>query len=213
MYNSELPLPLNAEEDTDFYNYLSTIGLTSSWLDGTDEDEEGIWVDSYGNNITYFNWRSDQPDNNNGNEHYLHYRPGWGGKWNDHLGTKVEHIVCQRLPLYTTTQQPSTTTTDETTTDVVTTGPTTTDATTTDETTTDFVTTDATTTDPPTTYVTTTDSKTTTTTGKFETNLISTPYNVIHIVFTSRLFIFDSFILIIIVDMYFQFIQSKCLTR
>ena len=101
-------------------------GLISSWLDGTDEAEEGIWLDSSGNEITYFNWRSDQPDNNNCHEHFLHYRPGWGGKWNDHLGTKVENIICQKLPLSTTTQQPSTITTDKTTTEVTTTDSTTT---------------------------------------------------------------------------------------
>ena len=85
-----------AQEDTDFYNYLAKINLSSSWLDGTDQETEGIWLDSTGNNITYFNWRSDQPDNNNGNEHFLHYRPGWGGKWNDHLASHKEHIVCQK---------------------------------------------------------------------------------------------------------------------
>ena len=99
MYNSKLPLPKNAQEDADFYSYLNKINLLSSWLDGTDEDTEGIWLDSAGNNITFFNWRGDQPDNNHGQEHFLHYRPGWGGKWNDHWGTNVEHIVCQKDPI------------------------------------------------------------------------------------------------------------------
>ena len=98
MYDAVLPLPLNAQEDTDFYNYLNKINLPSSWLDGTDEDQEGIWHDSAGNNITFFNWRVDQPDNNKGLEHYIHYRPGWGGFWNDHHGENVEHIVCQKEP-------------------------------------------------------------------------------------------------------------------
>ena len=70
----------------------------SSWLDGTDEAEEGIWVDGAGNNITFFNWRGDQPDNKDDREHYLHYRPGWGGLWNDHDGGNVDHIVCQKEP-------------------------------------------------------------------------------------------------------------------
>ena len=99
MYNSELPLPLDAQEDADFYNYLNKINLTSAWLDGTDEEIEGEWVDSNGFNITYFNWYTNQPDNNKGREHYLHYRPGWGGKWNDHVGTNVENIICQKLPI------------------------------------------------------------------------------------------------------------------
>ena len=94
-----LPLPQNTEEDTDLYIYLMSLDILSSWLDGTDETEEGIWLDSYGNNITYFNWRSDQPDNNGGNEHYLHYRPGWGGLWNDHVATHTDHVLCQKPPL------------------------------------------------------------------------------------------------------------------
>ena len=93
---SELPLPQNAKEDTDLCNYLNSKGYLSSWLDGTDEAEEGVWVDSNGDDITFFNWRADQPDNNNGNEHYLHYRPGWGGVWNDHLATHNDHVVCQK---------------------------------------------------------------------------------------------------------------------
>ena len=99
MYDSELPLPRDAQEDADFYNYLNEINLTSAWLDGTDEEIEGEWVDSAGYNITYFNWYTNQPDNNKGREHYLHYRPGWGGKWNDHVGTNVENIICQKLPI------------------------------------------------------------------------------------------------------------------
>ena len=93
---AELPLPQNAQEDTDLYNYLNSINLVSGWLDGTDEAEEGVWLDSAGNNITFFNWRSDQPDNNNGREHYIMYRPGWDGLWNDHTGTHTDAVVCQK---------------------------------------------------------------------------------------------------------------------
>ena len=96
MSDAVLPLPLNAQEDTDFYNYLNKINLRSSWLDGTDEADEGIWLDSAGNNITFFNWRVDQPDNNDGLDHYIHYRPGWGGVWNDHHGTHTDYVLCQK---------------------------------------------------------------------------------------------------------------------
>ena len=77
---------------------MQSLGRLSIWLDGTDEAEEGVWLDSAGNNITFFNWRGDQPDNNNGIEHYIHYRPGWGGFWNDHNEENVDHIVCQKEP-------------------------------------------------------------------------------------------------------------------
>ena len=81
----------------DLYEYVQSLGILSIWLDGTDEAEEGVWLDSAGNNITFFNWRGDQPDNNNGIEHYIHYRPGWGGVWNDHHGTHTDYVLCQKL--------------------------------------------------------------------------------------------------------------------
>ena len=95
--NSTLPLPLNTQEDTDLYAALATaFALTTTWLDGTDQANEGDWRDSSNNKITFFNWRSDQPDNNGGNEHYLHYRPGWGGLWNDHHGTYTNAFLCSK---------------------------------------------------------------------------------------------------------------------
>ena len=67
-------------------------------MDGTDQSVEGTWVTSAGDPITFFNWRLDngQPDNAGGGEHYLHYRPGWGGVWNDHAGTYQDHVVCAK---------------------------------------------------------------------------------------------------------------------
>ena len=94
--DSKLPLPQTSQENTDLYNYLNSIDLVSGWLDGTDETEEGIWLDSAGNDITFFNWRAEQPDNYNGNEHFLMYRSGWGGTWNDHTGTHTDAVVCQK---------------------------------------------------------------------------------------------------------------------
>ena len=96
--DSVLPLPDDDQEDMDLYDYVQSLGILSIWLDGTDEAEEGIWVDSAGNNITFFNWREDQPDNNGGREHYIHYRPGWGGLWNDHHGENTDYILCQKQP-------------------------------------------------------------------------------------------------------------------
>lgn len=78
------------------YNYFKSKYRLSGWLDGTDRDQEGRWVDSAGNPITYFNWRSDQPDNRGGKEHFLHYRGTWGGLWNDQVGEFEDHFVCQK---------------------------------------------------------------------------------------------------------------------
>ena len=95
MYNAEIPLPLNAQEDADYFNFITTkLGLTSSWLDGNNNNAHGVWLDSKGNNITYFDWEQGQPNGAN----VLHYRPNTGGKWNDHYNTYVENIVCQKTP-------------------------------------------------------------------------------------------------------------------
>ena len=98
MYDAELPLPLNAQEDTDLYNYLvENLGITSAWLNGNDNNANGVWRDSYGNDITYFNWEQGQPDG----ETYLHYLSNTGGKWNDNIYTHDDNIVCQKLPFGT----------------------------------------------------------------------------------------------------------------
>ena len=93
-----LPLPLTSQEDTDYYSYLGSLGYLSSWMDGTDQSVEGTWVTSAGDPITFFNWRLDngQPDNAGSGEHYLHYRPGWGGVWNDHSATYQDHVMCAK---------------------------------------------------------------------------------------------------------------------
>ena len=98
MYDAELPLPLNAQEDADLYNYLvENLGITSAWLNGNDNNANGVWRDSYGNDITYFNWEQGQPNG----ETYLHYLPNTGGKWNDNIYTHDENIVCRKLPFGT----------------------------------------------------------------------------------------------------------------
>ena len=82
------------------YNYYRSKKRLGGWLDGTDRYKEGRWVDSAGNPLTFFNWRSDQPDNRE-NEHYIHYRATWGGQWNDQKGDFQDHIVCQKPSIQT----------------------------------------------------------------------------------------------------------------
>ena len=71
-------------------------------MDGTDQVTEGTWLTSGGEPITFFNWRLDpccQPSNGGGvlaPEHYLHYRPGWGGVWNDHSAAHTDHVMCAK---------------------------------------------------------------------------------------------------------------------
>ena len=114
---SKLPLPQNIEEDTDLYIYLMSLDLVSGWLDGTDQAEEDFWLDSDGNNITFFNWGGNQPDNWLQQEHVIQFRTDWGGYWNDIPDTYTDHVLCQKpsQTVGTTTSPPTLTTTAPTT--------------------------------------------------------------------------------------------------
>ena len=98
---STLPLPQNELENTHLYNYFKAQYRLSGWLDGTDRNQEGHWGDSTGNPITFFNWRSGQPDNGGEKKHFLHYKSTWDGLWNDQVGEFEDHIVCQKPSLQT----------------------------------------------------------------------------------------------------------------
>ena len=91
-----LPIPRNEQEDRDFYaaiqsGELGQLGHVA--LDATDAVNEGVWVDSTGNTLNYFNWGTGQPDNANGVEHYLHYTINIG-TWNDNVDGFIADVVC-----------------------------------------------------------------------------------------------------------------------
>ena len=96
-YNAKLPLPKNPEEDSQLFKVIKDLGYSSAALDGNDVEKEGEWVDSDGNKLSYTNWYSpNQPDNWNGEEHYLHYYKVHPGKFNDVAGYSVENVVCEK---------------------------------------------------------------------------------------------------------------------
>lgn len=97
---ASLILPLNAQENNEFYSYTQSFPDLNGgwWLDGIDTAKEGTWRTSAGDLITYFNWNSGQPDNAGGNEHYLHYHGPFGKKWNDITAGYNEHALCQKPP-------------------------------------------------------------------------------------------------------------------
>ena len=103
-------MPLNAQEDKDFYAAIQDLGekafgpsgkgiIKSSFLDGSDAAKEKDWRDSKNNKITYFNWESRQPDNDNGEEDYLHIHKDWNGKWNDVPSNYLDYVICQKDPI------------------------------------------------------------------------------------------------------------------
>jgi hypothetical protein len=57
-------------------------GPEDSWVDGTDELQEGSWTFGNGQRLTFTNWESGQPNNYNEFEHvFVLYQPT--GKWHD----------------------------------------------------------------------------------------------------------------------------------
>ena len=100
-------MPLNTQEDKDFYAAIQDLGkkvfgpsgegrIKSAFLDGSDAAKEKDWRDSKNNKITYFNWESRQPDNSGGQEDYLHIHKDWNGKWNDCPLNYADWIICQK---------------------------------------------------------------------------------------------------------------------
>ena len=78
------------------YNAFLALGIKGGALDGNDAAKEGVWVDSAGQALTYTNWHTKQPSNNNGNQHYLEYNVAGKGQWNDGEGWHNDYVVCER---------------------------------------------------------------------------------------------------------------------
>ncbi len=68
-------------DDADENRLVRPEGPGSSWIGLTDEGMEGTfeWVD--GSPLTYTSWRDAEPNNRDGNEHYVELNPN--GRWND----------------------------------------------------------------------------------------------------------------------------------
>ncbi|RJP54375.1 MAG: tetratricopeptide repeat protein [Anaerolineaceae bacterium] len=76
----------------------------NAWLGATDEVEEGTWVWVSGEPWGYTNWNKDsnQPDNDQGQEHYLEFEMRRGSHrpsdWNDKPGEEKNYFVCEWEP-------------------------------------------------------------------------------------------------------------------
>ncbi len=80
-------------------------GENTIWLGANDLETEGNFVWVTGEEFTYVNWRDGQPDNANGNEHYVHmntYSVDYTGTWNDAFGEGapigISYYICEWEP-------------------------------------------------------------------------------------------------------------------
>ncbi len=71
----------SAEEDKAVFSYICKEGNFHCMLGGSDESSEGHWVWASGEDFSYSNWGSGEPNNAN-NEDYIHYNLS-SGEWND----------------------------------------------------------------------------------------------------------------------------------
>ena len=102
-------MPLNAQENTDFYAYTVSLNLLGIWLDGNDAAVEGEYRTSTGDLITYFNWHQPdggwhQPDNSDmifpTGEDYINIHEAMGEYWNDWGNDHrlIDEAICYKQP-------------------------------------------------------------------------------------------------------------------
>ena len=92
------PLPTNAKENADllkFFNANRNQTQDNFALDLSDVKTEGKFVNSKGEKVNFTNWLRSEPDNKNGNQHFVSM---WhDGEWNDYEGNfSTSIIICQK---------------------------------------------------------------------------------------------------------------------
>lgn len=77
----------NAEEDAFLYSYITDAGYSSVMFGLTDQEQTDDWRWVTGEEFSYQNWRSGEPNHQGGYEHYgMYYERNSDGTWNDGSG-------------------------------------------------------------------------------------------------------------------------------
>ena len=98
---SKPPVPKNAKENADILDFFLTERAKAGKLfpafalDLNDIKMEGTFVSSTGYKAVFTNWHNNEPDNKNGDEHYVTMY--LDGTWNDFKSSTQSSIICQKV--------------------------------------------------------------------------------------------------------------------
>ena len=103
----KLPLPLNMKQNNDFQKEIKRLFpiMKTSYkafiLDLNDVTKEGHFIDSFGNQPSFTNWKKYEPSNYNNDEHFVSFSMKFG-TWNDISGEHYPwpenlHTICEIL--------------------------------------------------------------------------------------------------------------------
>ena len=78
---------------------VKTFGGSTLYCIGfTDKDAEGTWQWVNGEEVTYTNWLTGEPNNSGNREHYAHINWGQPGKWNDTTLNGFSKAIIEKDP-------------------------------------------------------------------------------------------------------------------
>ena len=100
--NASQILPRSRQESDDLVSALLSLDLvqengTTLVSVGIHKTTEGLWYDSSGQLVSYFNWLPDEPDNLDGSQNYAGFRIdklNGDARWADYSGSVEFNVVC-----------------------------------------------------------------------------------------------------------------------